>query len=453
MNKLFGTDGVRGVANTELTNEITYKLGKFGAHVITQKKNDDTNNNAKIIIGKDTRVSGDMLESALISGILAAGCDVIKVGVVPTPAIAYLIKHLEVDAGVMISASHNPVEFNGIKFFNNKGLKLSKAVENEIEDYILNNKELEHVPSGTEIGRKTRIFKGINLYSDFIKNSITSSFEGLKIAVDCANGAASEVAPLALKNLGAEVIAIHNTPTGYNINDQCGSTHPEELRKLVKKENADIGLAFDGDADRLIAVDEKGEIVDGDMIMAICGNHLNQKGKLNKGTIVSTVMSNIGFDIALKNNNLKSVKTQVGDKYVLEEMIKNNYSLGGEQSGHIIYLDYNTTGDGLLSGVQLINVMVEQKKKLSELKQIMTKYPQILKNAKVSNKTKHNFDKDPVIIEEIKKVEDHFHGEGRVLVRASGTEPLVRVMIEGKEKSKLEKYSQELVTLIEKQLN
>lgn len=447
MGKLFGTDGVRGVANTELTNELAYKLGKFGATVITKGKK-----KSKILIGKDTRVSGDMLESAMISGILSAGCDVIKVGVLPTPAIAYLIRHFDVDAGVMISASHNPVEFNGIKFFNNLGFKLKDEEEAQIEDYILNNKDLEHIPSGTEIGRKTEIFKGEDLYSDFVKSTINVSFTGVNVALDCANGAAFDVAPLTFRSLGAEVHAIHNEPDGFNINVKCGSTHPEDLQKLVVEKSADIGLAFDGDADRLIAVDEKGNIVDGDKIMAICGHHMNKKNQLKDGTIVSTVMSNIGFDIALKENDLKAVKTKVGDRYVLEEMRSNNFSLGGEQSGHIIFLDHNTTGDGLLSAIQLVAVMKETGKTLSELAAIMDKYPQVLLNAKVSNQNKHRYMEDDVIVQRIKEVEEVFHGEGRVLIRPSGTEPLVRVMLEGKDQTVLENYASELVDLIEERL-
>lgn len=448
MGKLFGTDGVRGVANTELTNELAYKLGKFGAHVITKGKK-----NRKIIIGKDTRRSGDMLESSLLAGILSTGCDVIKVGVLPTPAIAFLVRHLKADAGVMISASHNPVEFNGIKFFNQDGFKLSDAIEDEIEDYILNDRDLEHKCTGAEIGKKSRHLGYKDLYVDFIKETVSTDFSNMKIAMDLSNGAAYEVAPQTFEALGAEVITINDRPNGSNINKNCGSTHPEVVSELVRKENAHIGLSFDGDADRLIAVDENGRIVDGDKIMLICGNYFNEINQLKENTIVTTVMSNIGFDVAVKENNLKTIKTQVGDRYVLEEMKKHNYSLGGEQSGHLIFLDYNTTGDGLLTAVQLVNIMKQKNKKLSELANIMETYPQILKNAKVSNKTKHNFDQDPVIKEEIEKIEEHFHGEGRVLVRASGTEPLVRVMIEGKDTKKIDKYATKLVKLIEKQLS
>ncbi len=448
MGVLFGTDGVRGVANTELTNELAYKLGKYGAHVITSGKK-----KSKILIAKDTRISGDMLESAMIAGMLSSGCNVIKIGVLPTPAVAYLVRHLNADAGIMISASHNPVEFNGIKFFNSEGYKLSDEIENEIEEYIVGDKRLDHKVYGSEIGRKSSNFECLDIYGDYIKNTIDLPLNNIKIAIDCANGAASVIAPKVLKSLGAEVIAIDNEPNGLNINVNCGSTSPENIQKLVIKSNADIGLAFDGDADRLIAVDEKGEIVDGDKIMAICGNYLNSINALKDNTIVSTVMSNIGFDISMKENNLNTIKTSVGDRYVLEEMKKNNYTLGGEQSGHIIFLEHNTTGDGLLSGVQLINAMLHSNKKLSELANIMTTYPQILINAKVENSNKHNYKHDEEIKNEINRVTEYFEGKGRVLIRPSGTEPLVRVMIEGKDTEEIKKYAEELVKLIEKNLN
>lgn len=447
MGKLFGTDGVRGVANTELTNELAYKLGRFGAHVLSKG-----NKKAKIIIGKDTRVSGDMLESALIAGILSAGCDVIKAGVVPTPAISYLVRHLDVDAGVVISASHNPVEYNGIKFFNGEGFKLTDEIENQIEDYILNDKDLEHNPSGTEIGRKTELFEGINLYTDYVLSTTDLDLKGLKVAVDCANGAAFEAAHIALSKLGADINIINNAPDGFNINKNCGSTHIDVIAEHTKKIGADVGIAFDGDADRLLAVDENGNLVDGDKIMAICGTHLNSSEKLSKSTIVTTVMSNIGFDIACKENGLSNVKTKVGDRYVLEEMLKGGYDLGGEQSGHIIFLEHNTTGDGLLTAVQLLSVLKSSNKKMSELASIMDTFPQVLKNARVNNLNKHNYLSDEIIKNRIKDLEMKFDGEGRVLIRPSGTEPLVRVMIEGKDQSELEHHASELASLIEDRL-
>lgn len=448
MGKLFGTDGVRGIANIELTNELAYKLGKFGASVLTK----ETHHKARILIGKDTRVSGDMLESSLIAGILSAGCDVIKVGVVPTPAIAYLVRHLKVDAGVMISASHNPVEYNGIKFFNGDGFKLSDSIEAEIEDYILNNKELDQVLSGTEIGRKTEVYKAGELYSEYVRGTAFTDLTGLKVAIDCANGAAFSVAQTALKALGAEVDAFYNQPDGFNINKECGSTHTEVIGKIVKEGNYHVGLAFDGDADRLLAVDENGELVDGDKIMTICGINMKNRGLLPKDTVVTTVMSNIGMDEAFRKNNLKAVKSKVGDRYVLEEMLKGGYALGGEQSGHIIFLNTNTTGDGLMTAVQLLCVLKESGKKMSELASVMTVYPQVLKNAHVKTENKNAYVNDEVIMEKIKEVEAYFHGNGRVLIRPSGTEPLVRVMIEGDDLAVLERYAGELKALIEMRL-
>lgn len=448
MGKLFGTDGVRGIANLELTNDLAYQLGLYGATVLTKEKH----HRARILIGKDTRVSGDMLESAMIAGILSSGCDVIKVGVVPTPAISYLVKYLKVDAGVMISASHNPVEYNGIKFFDSDGFKLSDEIEEEIEDYILNNKPLERVASGIEIGRKTEVYKAGELYSEFIRNSAFTDLTGLKVAIDCAHGASYEVAYTTLKALGAEVDAFYNEPDGFNINGGCGSTHTDVIGKIVKEGNYDVGLAFDGDADRCLAVDENGELVDGDKLMTICGISFKERGLLKHNTVVTTVMSNIGFDEALNKNEMKSVKTKVGDRYVLEEMKRGGYSLGGEQSGHIIFLDYNSTGDGLMSGVQLLCVLKESGKKMSELASVMTVYPQVLKNAHVKNENKLAYESDAVIMAKINEVEAFFNGCGRVLIRPSGTEPLVRVMIEGNDMVQLEKYAGELKDLIESRL-
>lgn len=447
MGKLFGTDGVRGVANVELTNKLAYQLGRFGAHVLTGSKK-----RAKILIAKDTRVSGDMLESAMISGILSAGCDVIKIGVLPTPAVAYLVRHLDVDAGVMISASHNPVEYNGIKFFDKNGFKLPDEVENQIEDFILNDKDLSHNPSGTELGRKTEVYRAMDLYADYVKSTVEVNFSGLKVALDAANGAAYEVARKTLKDMGADVSCIHAEPDGYNINENCGSTHPEQVAAEVLLKKADIGLAFDGDADRLIAVDETGRIVDGDKIMAVCAAHMKSKGTLSNDTVVATVMSNLGLDIALGGKSVKLEKTKVGDRYVLEAMKAGQHSLGGEQSGHIIFLEHNTTGDGLLTAVQLMSVMKETGRPLSELASIMETYPQVLKNARVTNANKYQYSQDEVIMKRIAEVEEHFHGQGRVLIRPSGTEPLVRVMLEGKNQEELNTFADELVGLIESRL-
>lgn len=448
MARLFGTDGVRGIANSELSVELAMSLGKYGAHVITKGKT-----NAKIIVGKDTRISGDLLEYALISGILSTGCDVIRVGVIPTPAIAKLVKTLGADAGVMISASHNPVAFNGIKFFNERGLKLSDAIEDEIEALIHEGRKLNN-PTGLGVGRVEEYIEGETDYAKYIIDTLEGvTFEGLKVAIDCANGAASVIGPKTINQLDAKVYTIHHEPDGTNINENCGSTHLGDLKQFVKVVGADIGLAFDGDADRLLAIDEKGELVDGDKIMAICGKYLAAKNHLKDNTIVSTVMSNLGFDIALSENGMSSVKTQVGDRYVLEEMLANGYQLGGEQSGHIIFLEHNTTGDGLLTAVQLLRVLKEEGKTLSELASIMTVYPQVLKNAHVANDKKYHFNDYEVVSKRISEIEDMFHGKGRVLIRPSGTEPLVRVMIEGENQEELEKVAAELVTLIEHEMN
>ncbi len=448
MGKLFGTDGVRGIANKELTCELTYKLGQIGAYVLAEGKR-----KAKILVGKDTRISGDMLEAALISGILSTGCDAICVGVVPTPAVAYLTRKYNADAGVVISASHNPVEYNGIKFFNKDGFKLPDEVEEKIEEYIFMEKDIENLPSGKEVGKKILKENPIKDYIDFIKSTIDVDFSGMKIAIDCGNGASFRSAPIALTELGAQVHVINDNPDGLNINYNCGSTHPEVIQDFVIKTGADVGLSFDGDADRLIAVDELGNIVDGDKIMAICGNNLKEEGKLKDNTLVATVMSNIGLEKALKEKNCKIIKTKVGDRYVLEAMRENGYILGGEQSGHIIFLEHNTTGDGLLSAVQLLSVVKKSNKSLSQIGKIMTKYPQVLKNAKVRPENKTKYLDDEVITNRIKEIEDLMKDDGRILIRPSGTEPLVRVMLEGSDIEKLDKYARELVEIIEERLN
>lgn len=447
MGKLFGTDGVRGIANKELTPELAYKLGRIGAYVLLKEKVE-----GKVVIGKDTRVSGDLLESAMTAGFLSMGLDVISLGIIPTPAVAYLTRHLDANCGVVISASHNPAEYNGIKFFNDKGYKLPDEIEEEIESYILDNKDVEHRPESEALGTVTILDNTVKLYTDYLKDTIKNDFKGLKIAIDTANGAAYKAAPEVLRELGAEVFIIANKPDGININSGCGSTDPGALQELVKEVKADIGLAFDGDADRLIVVDEQGQIVDGDHILYICGSNLNKNEKLKENTIVATVMSNIGLDIAMKEEGCKVSKTQVGDRYVLEEMIDKGYNLGGEQSGHIIFLDHNTTGDGLLTALQIIDILKEEGRKLSELAANMISYPQVLLNAKVKSSNKRAYLHDEVIKKEIKEIEEYMEGQGRVLIRPSGTEPLVRVMLEGKDQRKLEKLAKELVQLIESRL-
>ena len=447
MGKLFGTDGVRGIANIDLSADLAYKLGRIGGFFLTKGKE-----RPKMVVGMDTRISGDMLEGALSAGLNSAGIDVLYVGVVPTPAIACLIKTLEADGGVMISASHNPVEYNGIKFFNEDSYKLTDEIENSIEEYIFNDLDIDSIPTGGKVGRKIRIDNPIRKYMDFLKDTIDINFEGLKVAVDCGNGAAYQAAPELLNELGAQVFVMHNDPNGININVNCGSTKPEEIQRLVLETGADIGLSFDGDADRLIACDENGNIVDGDHVLAICGLHLKKKGMLKNNTVVGTVMSNMGLDIALKDNGVNLVKTKVGDRYVLEEMRSNNYSLGGEQSGHIIFLDYNTTGDGLLTGIQLMSVVKETKTRLSKLASVMKVMPQVLVNATVNVEKKNDYLKDETIMAKINEIENHFAGKGRVLIRPSGTEPLVRVMIEGDNQDEINSYAEELAKLIEEKL-
>ncbi len=446
MGRMFGTDGVRGVAGAELTIELATQLGQAGAFVLTREKE----HQPTLIVGCDTRISGGMLASALMAGICSVGANAIYVGVLPTPAVAYLTRRHKVDAGVMISASHNPMEFNGIKFFNGDGYKLSDELEDEIEALIKNHMKDVTLPIGSGVGRIDYRFDIRDKYVEFIKKCVPVNLHGLKIVADCAEGAAYYTSVKALRELGADLIAIHTNPDGTNINANCGSTHMDELKARVVYEKADIGLAFDGDADRLLAVDEKGNLVDGDQLMAICGNYMKQKGTLKKDTIVVTVMSNLGFTVMGQKNGIHVEKTKVGDRYVLENMRENGYNIGGEQSGHIIFLDDNTTGDGLLSALHVLQVMVDTRKKLSELAAVMEIYPQALVNAKVPNHKKEHYMEYAEIEEAISRLEKKFNGEGRVLIRPSGTEPLVRVMIEGKNQQEIDKEAKELAELITK---
>lgn len=446
MARMFGTDGVRGVAGTELTIELAMKLGQAGAYVLTKEKS----HQPTIIVGCDTRISGGMLANALMAGICSVGANAIYVGVAPTPAIAYLTRKHKVDAGVVISASHNPMEFNGIKFFNGEGYKLSDQLEDEIEALIQNDLEDVVFPIGPGIGRVEYRFDIVDEYIEKEKKLVPVDLSGLKVVIDCAEGASFYTSVKTLRDLGANLIAIHTNPDGTNINANCGSTHMDELRARVVLEKADVGIAFDGDADRMLAVDETGKLVDGDEIMAICGNYLKNKGKLAKNTIVVTVMTNLGFSIMGEKNDIHIEKTKVGDRYVLENMLENGYNLGGEQSGHVIFLDDNTTGDGLLSALHLLQVMVETKKKLSELATVMEVLPQALVNAKVPNHKKESYMEYSEIAEAIERLEEKFAGEGRVLIRPSGTEPLVRVMIEGKNQEEIDKDAKELAGLITK---
>ena len=444
MSRMFGTDGVRGVAGAELTIELATKLGQAGAYVLTKEQE----HQPTLIVGCDTRISGGMLANALMAGICSVGANAIYVGVMPTPAIAYLTRKHKVDAGVVISASHNPMEFNGIKFFNGDGYKLSDALEDEIEELIRNNMKDVVLPIGSGVGRIDYRFDLRDEYVEFMKKCVPVDLKGMKIVIDCAEGASYYTSVKTLKDLGADLVAIHTKPDGTNINANCGSTHMEELQARVVYEKADVGLAFDGDADRMLAVDEKGNLVDGDQLMAICGCHMKKKGILKKNTIVVTDMTNLGFSLMGEREGIHVEKTKVGDRYVLENMLENGYNIGGEQSGHIIFLDDNTTGDGLLSGLHLLQVMKETGRKLSELAEVMEILPQALVNAKVPNHKKEKFMEYTEIAEAIKALEEKFNGEGRVLIRPSGTEPLVRVMIEGKNQSEIEEEAQKLAELI-----
>ncbi|NLB43073.1 MAG: phosphoglucosamine mutase [Clostridiales bacterium] len=447
MGRIFGTDGVRGLANTDLTCKLAFELGQAGAYVLTMAKH-----KPRILIGQDTRLSGDMLQAALMAGICSVGAEAVVLGVIPTPAVAYLTRHYEADAGVMISASHNTMEYNGIKYFDSIGHKLPDELEERIENIILDGTETMPAPVGMEVGRRVRFRNAVRDYVNFLKKTIDIDLKGLKIVLDCANGASYEVAPMLFGCLGAEVITTYHTPDGININDNCGSTYPEKLQDLVRESGADVGLAFDGDADRLIAVSEHGNLVDGDQIMLICGLDLMKRGLLKNNTVVGTVMSNLGLERALNKAGCKLEKTRVGDRYVLEYMKEHGYNFGGEQSGHIIYLDHNTTGDGILTALQLLGVMKRNDSTLSELAAGMRKYPQVLVNAKVSEQDKYRYQDDEMIQEEIKKIESQFKDDGRVLIRPSGTEPVVRVMIEGTNQREIEEVAVRLAKLIEQRL-
>ena len=445
MSRLFGTDGVRGVANEELSPMLAMQLGQAGAYVLTK----ENKHKPTIMVGCDTRISGDMLANALMAGACSVGANAVYVGVVPTPAVAYLTKKYKVDAGVVISASHNPVEFNGIKFFDGSGYKLPDALEDEIEALLKSDMKDIKFPIGSGVGKIKYRTDAREEYINHAVQAVNTDLSNLKIVVDCAEGAAFYTSVEALKEMGAEVIAIHNNPDGTNINANCGSTHMGELKARVVYEKANIGLAFDGDADRLLAVDENGKIVDGDQIMAIVGNHMKEQGKLKGNTIVVTVMSNLGFFLMAQEKGIKAEQTKVGDRYVLERMREIGASLGGEQSGHVIFLDENTTGDGLLSALHLLQVLVETGTPLSELAKIMEVLPQALVNAKVPNHKKERYMEYPEIAAAIGKINDKFAGEGRVLIRPSGTEPLVRVMIEGKDQQLIEKEARKLAELIQ----
>lgn len=441
MGRLFGTDGIRGIANKDLTPELAFDLGRAVAHVLTSDYEEPV-----ITIGKDTRISGDMLESALAAGICSRGVDVYLLGVVPTPAIAYLTKHLKAHAGAVISASHNPVEDNGIKFFNQHGFKLSDEIEDEIASFVGERKGEIPRPVGRGVGRIIQLDKGKNIYKTRLSNIFADNMKGMKIVVDSANGAASDITPSLLKSLGAKVISIADEPNGLNINDNCGSTHMENIRDQVIQHKADIGIAHDGDADRMLAVDELGRIVDGDQIMAICAKYLMDKNELVDNRLIGTVMSNLGLKKFCEKEGIEFIATNVGDRYVLEEMQKTGATLGGEQSGHVIFGNYNTTGDGPLSALMIIKAMKHNGKKLSELADIMQIYPQVLKNVRV--KDKESAMNSPEFLEAIKEAETKLGERGRILVRPSGTESLIRIMAEGESIEEIEKIVKKLSDIV-----
>ena len=445
MGRLFGTDGVRGIANKELTPELAFNLGKAVAYVLKAK-----NDRPVVVIGKDTRISGDMLENALAAGILAVGGNVIKAGVIPTPAVAYLARYYDADAGIVISASHNTFEYNGIKFFNGEGYKLDDLLEEKIEDIIISSVDVNSHITGDLIGRCLEASENAeDLYMRHLLETVDFRLEGKKIALDCANGASYRIARKVYEALGAEVTVMGDKPDGININDGCGSTHPEKLAELVKRTGADIGMAFDGDADRLIVVDEKGRVLDGDRVIAICARMLKEQGRLKENRVTVTVMSNIGFHKAMEESGIEVDVTGVGDRYVLESMLETGCVIGGEQSGHIIFKEHTTTGDGILSSLQFMGAVTCSGRKPSEMADEIEIFPQVLVNAGINNDYKKTYMKDPEIADEIRRIEEKMAGNGRVLIRPSGTEPLVRVMIEGDDEKQLEELAQGLAHMIE----
>jgi len=454
MKKYFGTDGIRRIANTELTPELVYKVAKAGAYALSKH----TNGTPTILIGRDTRLSGTLIESAMTAGFLSYGANVKHLGVIPTPGVAYLTKRLKADASVVISASHNTYDFNGVKYFSNKGMKIPDEIEEEIEEVMESGKLEELTAHSDKIGVAEDRQDLLEEYVFFFRKIFEENFENYNkenfiVGLDVANGATYKVAEQVFKKLDIKYEIISNEPNGININDNCGSTHLENLKKLVKEKNLSLGIAYDGDGDRCLAVDENGNEIDGDMLLAIFGAYLKEKGKLKKDTVVATIMSNLGLKKFAQNNNINFEETKVGDRYVLEKMLKEGYNLGGEQSGHIILLDYNPTGDGILTSLMLIQIMLEKQAKLSELCNVIKKYPQVLLNVKVNNDKKHNYEIDEEIQNEIKKLQDDFKDNGRVIVRASGTEPIIRVMIEGEDQKEIEEKAQKLGDLIKIKLN
>ena len=450
MGRLFGTDGARGIAITELTCETAMQIGRSAAMVLT--KHIKTGKKPRILIGKDTRISSDVLEAALAAGIASVGADVELLGVVPTPAVAYLVKYYEADAGVMISASHNSVEYNGIKLFSDTGFKLPDAVENEIEELILDKPEQIKLKNGCDIGKIKIRYGAVSDYNEHLENTVQNRFTGLMVAIDCANGSASASAEALFTKMGADCIMLSSEPDGFNINENCGSTHLGNLQNTVVQRGCDLGVAFDGDADRCLAVDNKGNVIDGDKLIALLSSQMKKNGQLKNDTAVVTVMSNLGFHTYMRNNGIKTLCTKVGDRYVLEEILKNGYNIGGEQSGHIIFLDYATTGDGQLTAMQLLNMIASSKKRLSELCDEFTDYPQTLLGVTITPDKKGLWNKNDNILKIIREAESFFGENGRVLVRESGTEPLVRVMIEGKEQNSVNDWAKRIVDVITEEL-
>ena len=439
MGRLFGTDGARGIAGSELTADLAMKIGASAAYILGENKK------IKVIVGMDTRYSGDMLACAVNAGLLSMGADVIFVGVVPTPAVSFLVTQIKADMGVMISASHNPAKYNGIKLFNNKGYKLADEIEEKIEHYILDEK----LPESTNIGRYERDENLKNKYINFLY-TLANDYNGLKVVVDCANGSASATAPTLFEKLNVNAKIIFDNPDGVNINDNCGSTHLDALISKVKEVQADLGIAYDGDADRCLLVTNDGDVIDGDYVLAICGKYLKEKGRLNNNAIVGTVMSNLGLRKFCESENINFVATKVGDRYVLEDMLNKDYVIGGEQSGHVIFKEYANTGDGELTSLMVLNILSERKCKLSELLSVMDKYPQVLVNVNVTKEGKTSFGEDAEINVLIKKYEEELNGDGRILIRASGTENLIRVMIEGKNTEEISRMANDIADLINK---
>ena len=453
MRKYFGTDGIRRIANTELTPELVYKVAKAGAYVLSKH----TDHAPTILIGRDTRISGTLIESAMTAGFLSYGANVKLLGVIPTPAVAYLTRKLNADASVVISASHNTFEFNGVKYFSNKGMKIDDSIEEEIEEIMDSDKINELNAPHNKIGVSEICFDLIDEYANFFMETFKNTFDkfdktNFKVVIDTANGATYKVAEKVFSGLGINYTILNNAPDGININDKCGSTHLEMVKQYVKDHNMNLGIAYDGDGDRCLLIDEQGNEIDGDKVLAVCSNYMKEKGTLKNNTVVATVMSNLGLKKYCEENGLTCKQTKVGDRYVLEEMLKNGYNIGGEQSGHVIFLDYNPTGDGILTSLMMVQILLEKNVLPSKLCSIINIYPQVLINAKVASDKKHDYEKDETIKSKIEELENEFAGNGRVLIRPSGTEPLVRVMIEGEDKEYIKTKAEELAKLIEEKL-